>query len=255
MPPMTNVRIVAAHDDFVKRASGVLRFTPGEQRDVPLTLRPGARVEGRITDAAGSPVPSARVRWGNVDGVEDRRLRDAFRADEYLGQRVIYSGADGTFVLDNIEPGKTLVKVERVGYAPWYRRDLTVLAEGTQPLLAVELEGALSISGRVVADRSGVPLREAVVYCVERGPLKGVPEDPGRVQALATVNTDATGRFVLEGVPPGRYDVVVWFATGYVGGAQDWRHERARRSDVESGAKGLEFRLVTELQRAEEEAE
>lgn len=244
VPPGVRVVVSAAHDDYVRVDSAPQNLKPGQELTLDLTLRPGASLPGRVVDQRGAPVADARVRFGNVEGVPANRLRDAFRADEYLGPRVIYTDGSGNFTIPNMEPGKTLLKVEKKGYAESYRRDLVIGEEGIQPALKIELDGALEISGRVVSDRTGVAVAEAVVYCRERGPGAGLPPDEGKVQALATANTSVRGFFTLTDLPPGDYEVVVWFAAGYKAGAQDGREPTSRKDGVAAGSKNLEFRLL-----------
>jgi hypothetical protein len=55
--------------------------------------------------------------------------------------------------------------------------------------------------------------------------------------------TDAQGRYLLEGLAPGRYEIVIWLALGYVAEAQDRSHESVRRAGVEAGAQGIDFDL------------
>ncbi|MDJ0973133.1 MAG: carboxypeptidase regulatory-like domain-containing protein [Planctomycetota bacterium] len=242
IPPNVSVVVVAEHDVYVRTESAPQRLTPGLEKELALVLRAGASITGRAVDQRGNPVAEARVRWGNVDDAPARRLRNAWEADEYLGPRVLYADADGRFTIPNVAPGKTLVKVQKAGYGDWYRHDIVVGTEGAPPALTVELFGALAIEGRVVSDRSGAPIADAIVYCRERGAVEG-EDDPGKVKALATAHTNARGFYRLEGLAPGRYRVVVWFADGYQGRAIARDEASNRQDDVEAGTKGVGFRL------------
>jgi protocatechuate 3,4-dioxygenase beta subunit len=244
VPPHVEVVVVATHDQYVRTVSGPLRLSPGAEARADLVMREGAKVPGRVTDARGRPVEGARVRWGHVDADREGRLRDAFRADEVLGPRVLRADADGRFLIDRLEPGRTLVKVEHEGYADWYRKDLVVGDEGVQAALGVVLEGALSIRGRVLADDSGQGIPGAWVYAQESDPAAGEASDPGRVRALVSVQTGPDGSFVLDRLPPVRCEVVVWLAVGYAAAAQDWKNPAARRPDVVPNAAGVDFRLA-----------
>lgn len=243
IPPNVSVVVVAEHDIFVRSESAPQRLTPGQEKELVLVLRPGVSVAGRVVDQRGNPVAEARVRWGNVDDAPAGRLRNAWEADEYLGPRVLYADVDGRFTIPNLEPGKTLVKVQKEGYGEWYRHDLVVGTEGAPPALTVELFGALAIEGRVVSDRTGAPIANAVVYCRERGAVEG-EDDPGKVKALATAHTNVRGYYRLDGLAPGRYRVVVWFADGYQGRAIARDEASNRRDDVPAGTKDVGFRLL-----------
>lgn len=243
VPPEVELLLLAEHDNWVQSAGARARVAPGATRKVTLRLREGATLPGRVVDRRGAGVGGARVRWGHVDGVKDRDLRTSFEADAHLGSRVIRTDDDGSFRVEGLAPGKLLLKVELEGYAAWYRRDLNVGAEGLQPALTVELESTLTIRGRVTSREGGAAIGQAFVYARERGPGEGQPEDPGRVQAVLSGETDAQGRYLLEGVPPGSHEVVVWFADGHVAAAQNWRNEHVRRKGVEAGARGVDFTL------------
>ncbi len=243
VPPAMDLLVVAAHDRWVAAEGVRVRVGPGGLRKVSLRLREGAKLPGRVVDRAGQPVEGARIRWGDVTDVATKDLNTSFEADAYLGSRVLRADAAGNFRIEGLAPGTLLLKVEMDGYAAWYRRDKKIGAEGLQPLVHVELESTLTIQGRVVSGVDGRPLARAFVYARERGPSAGEAEDPGRVQAVVSAETDDDGRYVLDRVPPGTHEVVVWFADGHLGGAQAWRNEHVRHKGVAAGARGVDFRL------------
>ncbi len=235
VPPGIDLIVSASHDDWVRGTLGPLRLLPGREQEVALALRVGGTLPGRVVDAAGRPVEGARVRWGHVGPENEDRVApgDAFRADEVLGPRVVRSDADGRFALDRLEPGRLLLKVEREGFAPWYRRDLVVSGEGPQPAVTVALEGSLAVRGRVTAQDGG-PLAGVWVYAEENRPGADQPQDPGRVRALVATQTAEDGGYVLEGLPPARVKVAVWLALGF---------KPQTRRDVEPGGPPVDFAL------------
>lgn len=236
VPAGVDVTLAAIHDDWVRTAVGPLRLSPGQQQQVTITLRAGATLPGRVVDANERPVKDARVRWGHIGPDEQGRADDdAFRADEVLGARVLRTDADGQFRIERLEPGATLLKVEREGFADWYRRDLVVAGDGVQPILTVRLVGALSIRGRVTAEAGGAPLPGMWVYAEESKPGPDAPADPGHVRALVPAQTAADGTYVLDRLPPGRLKVVVWLPLGFQG---------QTRRDVAAGSTGVDFQLV-----------
>jgi protocatechuate 3,4-dioxygenase beta subunit len=243
IPSQAHVDVLAEHDAYVRSARETLRLAPGQSRKLTLKLREGAKLPGRVVDVRGVPVAGARVRWGNVDGVAERDLRTSFEADEHLGARVVRADADGRFTLTGLPPGTLLLKVEREGFSAWYRRDLAIGEESLQPALTVELEATLTVRGRVTGLDTGRPLARAFVYARELGAAEGQEPDAGRVQAIVSAETGADGRYVLDKVPPGTHDIVVWFAEGYIGAAQAWRNEHVRQRGVAAGASGVDFAL------------
>lgn len=242
-PPGVALVVAADHDAYVVARSAPQHLSAGQDRQVDVKLKGGARLSGRVEDVRGGAIEEARVRWGSIEGVAERELRDAFRADGYLGPRVLRTDTDGRFLLERLPPGRLLLKVEKEGYAPWYRRDLVIDGEADQQALTAVLVATAGIRGRVRAADTGRPLAAAFVYARERGPAEGEAQDPGRVQAVASAETAPDGTYLLEGLPPGVHEVVVWFAESYIGAAQNWRHPKVRRQGVATGSTGIDFEL------------
>ncbi len=243
VPPTVEVLVFAEHDAYVKTRGVRTTLSPGSSRRVSLALREGVKLPGRVVDARGVAVAAARLRWASADGLSERDMRTSFEADEHLGSRVVRTDDDGRFLLTGLPPGKLLLKVEKEGFASWYRRDLQIGEEGLQPAMTVELVGTLTVRGRVTGLDNGRPLVRAFVYARERGPEEGQEPDAGRVQAIVSAETDADGRYLLDKVPPGTHDIVVWFAEGYIGAAQAWRNAQVRKKGIPAGAKGVDFTL------------
>jgi len=256
VPPRVDLVVVVQHDAWARGHSPVLHLKPGETHRLDLVLGRGARLAGRVVDEAGEPVAGARVRWGAVGDEGERRYRDAFRADQLLGPRVVRSANDGAFVVERLEPGRMLLKVEHAGFADWYRKDLVVPAEGDLPDVRVVLVRAGTIEGLVKEARTGRPIAGAWVYAREQQPEDGgpkgapseaVPADPGRVRALSSAQTGPDGRYALERLPEGRFEVVVWLAVGYRAAVQDRKDPAFRHEGVEPGAKGIDFQLKPDM--------
>ncbi len=254
VPPRVELAVRAEHDAWSAVESAPMSLQAGEERDLSLTLGRGARLVGHVVDQRGRPVPDARIRWGRVGDGEERRTRDAFRADQLLGPRVVRTSATGTFEIDRLEPGTWVVKVEAEGYPDWYRHDILVPAVGDPPGLGVELESPQEIRGRVLDAETRRPLADVWIYARreddETDTAVGEP-DTGRVRPLVSVQTDADGRYVLERVPTGRYEVVAWFALGYRTAVQDRQEASSRKQGVAAGAKGVDF-LLQRQETAEE---
>jgi protocatechuate 3,4-dioxygenase beta subunit len=236
VPAAIDVTVSASHDEWVRATHGPIRLGEGQRQEITLVLKAGSTLQGRVVDAHGRAVAEARVRWGAVGPENEDRVNpgDSFRADEALGARVVLTDADGGFKLVRLEPGRMLLKVEKEGFADWYRRDLLVPEVGDPAALTVTLEGALRVTGRVVDDATGRPIAGAWVYAEENKPGADAPQDPGRVRALVAVQTAADGSYALDRLPPQPCKVAVWLAIGY--------HGQTRR-DVLPGSSGVDFRL------------
>jgi protocatechuate 3,4-dioxygenase beta subunit len=243
VPAGAEVQVVAGRDGYASRTTEPLRFAAGERREIDLVLREGARLPGRVADARGRAVEGARVRWGRVGPGDERRLGDAFRADELLGTRVLRTDADGRFEIDRLEAGRHVVKVEREGFCDWYRKDVAVPEEGDATPLTATLEGSLPIRGRVLDATTGAPVPGCWVYAKEEDPSEGEATDPGRVRPLSSGQTAPDGTYSLDRLPPGRFEVVAWLAIGYRAAAQDGRNPDYRRREVRAGSSAIDFRL------------
>jgi protocatechuate 3,4-dioxygenase beta subunit len=244
LPPGVEMLVVAEHAEHAPARKGPLRLQPGQVLTADLTLRAGVVLVGRVEDPGGRAIEGARVRWGLVRPEDEGELRDAFRADALLGARALRTDAIGAFAVHGLAPGRYVLKVEQDGYSTWYRHDIQVPEEGDPAPLVAVLQPALEIRGRVAAV-DGRAVAGGFVYAREpRG--EGEPRvADGRVRALVSTETDATGRFRLEPLAPGTYEVVVWYAPGCIAEAQDHRDERVRKPAVAAGAQGLLFELGT----------
>lgn len=244
VPPGVSVHLLAQHDAWSTTPSEDLVLSPGERRTLDVTLSGGSTIDGSVVDARGIPVVGARIRWGHVEEADRGRLRDSFRSDEFLGQRVLRSDESGHFRIENLQAGLTLIKVEKEGYADWYRKDLVAPVEPTVMSVQAELVGAMTIRGRVLSTQGDQPIRDAYVYAVERDADQSPDDDPGHVKALVSAQTDDRGEFALPGLPPGTYRVVAWFVPGHVGAVQSWRDPSVKQDGIAAGSSAVLFRLA-----------
>ena len=239
VPPAIDLTLLAEHDAYVRTGTVPLKLGPGESREVAVTLRPGATMEVTVVDENERPVEGARIRWGHVRPEDRNRARDSFRADELLSARVVRTDVRGFAVVDGLRPGSLLVKVELEGYAAWYRHDVQVPDEGDASPLRAQLVPSMSIHGHVRSKATGQGIAKAFVYARER---KGDEPDLGRVQAVVSAEADTHGHYVLGGIAPGTYEVVVWIAPGHVGELMDRRNPHVRQ-DARAGARAVDFQL------------
>jgi Carboxypeptidase regulatory-like domain len=204
-------RLTAARPGYVlRRAPTIDLGDPGATPAVVLELLRGASVTGRVTNARGAPVASARVRCvaSAMDDltVETGPLPLAAEAaalpsgaGRALGStRVALADGSGRFVVADLIPGRYRVEVAHPGLEPM-RTDELVLAPGQRrDLGTLGLRDGFPVEGRVVDD-GGSPIEGARV--VIAGGSQGEPA--AGLYAL----TDPGGRFSLA-VPAGSYEVV-----------------------------------------------
>jgi protocatechuate 3,4-dioxygenase beta subunit len=127
-------RSLAAEDDQGRRAVGDLDVRPGSNR-LDLRFRGGVELAGRVLDADGNPVPAAEVELAG-SGVS-------------WGRQQVATGADGAFLLQDVEDGEYRLLVSKEGYASGESDPLKVAGA---PLLGLEvrLQGGGAVTGRVL---------------------------------------------------------------------------------------------------------
>lgn len=214
-------RLVAEADGHARQvldpAHLRLPLRPGEETEINLVLTKGARLEGRVLDAAGgSPVAGARVLLWTFDGLF--RLRglehpaDPFR----LGEAV--TGTDGRYRFDGVpcegffrspSTKPSLVTGRPIG--AWVAaakegrttavHEVALADEGATLSIDLVVEPAFSVRGRVV-DADGRPVVGAQVWAMvlRNGVLS--PISPSLRSAFPTEfgATGPDGSYRLDGI-------------------------------------------------------
>jgi hypothetical protein len=144
-----------------------------------VALRPAGVLEGFVVDARGQPAAQAEVL---VSGLKAQQLT---------------TGEGGGFSVE-LEPGTYGVSARRGEEAAALEDPLVLSAGRTVRGVRLVLGPGATLEGHVGARGSGAPVAGARV---DVSPL-------GRNGDLGRVTTDAEGRFLLGGLPPGGYDVV-----------------------------------------------
>lgn len=173
-----------------------IELPPGRDRaDLgTVLLEPGAVLEGRVVDDAGTPVADARV-----DARPTDRRMGARRSPMAGGREPVTSDLDGRFRVEDLVRGQRVeVVVKKSGYAEARVPGVTVPPE---PPLVIALEAAATLSG-VVVDEDGDPVAGASIGIRAQGGGLG-----GLGGSFASGNSDEEGRFTVQNVPPG--DLVV----------------------------------------------
>lgn len=163
---------------------------PSQTLDVtfpPLT----ATITGRLTDAAGAPIPGAQI------GVE---YLDAPHRSILAGW--VQTASDGTFVVPHLEPGSHRVRSAWTE-APQAFSDVITLAPGqTESVDLVTPPGpGLHITGSIIAGGGG-PLGPNFLF---------ITDSQGRQNGnfFSTMDWAYTGTFDIKGLPPGSYSLTV----------------------------------------------
>ncbi len=160
-----------------------------------------AAIEGVLVDAEGAPIVGSKVSanadsrgWGGIDSMPLVQREDVTTAE------------DGTFRLESVEPGTVTVAARGKGHLPALVTDVHV-----QPGLTVRgvrLTAAAGAAARaLVVDEAGVPVSGARVTAQLPGGGQRFTMTRAGAEfwsdALGPVTTDADGRALLPGLPPG----------------------------------------------------
>ena len=224
--PGGGYRLTASRADHVLRAAPAVTL-PAAAPTAPvlLELLRGARVVGRVTDAHGAAVESARVRCvaSTMDDltVQAGPLPLAAEAaalpsgaGRALGStRTAIADARGRFTVDDLIPGRYRVEVAHLGLESTRSDELALAPGERRDLGTLVLQTGFPATGRVVDD-SGVPI-EAARVVVGDASGGGANTEAAGLYAV----TDASGSFSIP-LPAGRYRLTAG-AAGYVAAHAD----------------------------------
>ena len=192
-------------------------YYPGETnaaRAVPLELPAADRAPIRVTLAL---LPT---RLANIAGVvrsPDRRLsslsvtlRPTAAPSPAVGApSVMPIAPDGAFVFPRVLPGQYQIQavgIDEGGPAPQLAASITVLVQGDDIAnLSLGLVPCAALSGRVTAE----PVAGSQPPAFQDLRVRALPVGEGHPLGDRAVRINATGAFVLEGVPPGLYHFLV----------------------------------------------
>jgi protocatechuate 3,4-dioxygenase beta subunit len=188
-----------ATDGFVLKG-----VPPGERALRTVKLVPESSVSGRVIGANDEPLPGAKV---TLEPPEALRVKQA--------KREILAGEDGRFRFGDLRAGDWQLSAEAEGHVESDPRTVTVVAETAHADEDVQLSAGATIRG-VVIDADGAP---AANYQISARRLD-VPQQAGEVGVTVTskdgtltfknppsVGADHEGRFVFDGIAPGRYEL------------------------------------------------
>lgn len=179
------VTIVAMKpDEFIRE----MRSVTAPASDLLIQLPPGGRLEGRVIEkSAGRPItrfragPSGTVMGGGMRFVGPSMMRN-------------FDAEDGSFVLENVPPGRLELMVEAPGFVDARVPGLLVEEGKTISGIEVALETGVRLYGKVTGP-DGSPLAGASVRSEEeRSPAIMIMPD-------RTV-TDGAGEYAIEAVEP-----------------------------------------------------
>lgn len=189
--------------DLVVDASDILGLS--------LLLEPASRIQGRVTNAQGRPIPGA-----TVGARYTQRGMRGFGPEAWRLRAVATTGSDGRYSLDEVQPNRDLVVVARhPAYAQAETDELRLEAGAVRGNVDLVMSVGGTLVGRVV-DEQEHPLPGAEVRQARqrdgREPFggRGAIEVflSGGEQGEGVLHTDAQGRFRFEHLVAGTYAVV-----------------------------------------------
>ncbi|MHC4601477.1 MAG: carboxypeptidase regulatory-like domain-containing protein, partial [Planctomycetota bacterium] len=188
----------ASAPGFATGMAHVVRVKKGvEARPMKVVLEAPVELSGKVVDLSRGPVAGATVvvLWGNErEAVELGR----FVFDKYWTT----SGKDGTFRFTDLQkrkPNEYMLVARKEGLS-------TTMKEVHVPSkeeVVIELQEGFVIEGRVVDDATGKEIAGAKVLAMGR-----------RERGFGQGETDEAGRFRIENLNPGKYEMMV-SAKGY----------------------------------------
>ena len=184
-----------------------LQRVEADSKDVVLELFEKATVVGQVIDPSGKPLSRFTVKARTAN-----ELSKAFGA--VMAQRNVKDSKDGMFELSGLPEGSFVIEAIAEGYAASFseRFDATQGLATTDIVVRMTLGGELR--GQVVDASTGAAIAGAEVATLDNNFIEGdlfelfSALEPTAL-TKATIFTDSEGRFALERMTPGEYQVQV----------------------------------------------
>lgn len=215
-PPIFNFTPVFIPDAVNPLNAATVVLAAGEVRDgvdLHMQFRRVVSLDGHISGPNG-PVPNARLVLHRITDVESMRIGSFYSA-----------AADGTFGAPNLIPATYQIIAETPatdGQPQMYAQaTFNVTGNETEPIhLALTLQPAMTMTGSIVfSGSSGLPRPDLAKVSVFLSPT----EETGQTNGITAPAIDASGRFSITGVRPGRYTLSVNIQPPPAAGQPAWR--------------------------------
>lgn len=169
-----------------------LSGNPGDSVDLRLVCAGrGGRIEGRVFDPTGEPVPDALVQIDDTGGVRGAVKNGVLQGTPLEERR---TDAAGRFACDGLEPPQCIVWVRARGLAPW--SDYARIEDGETTQVNVDLREGLQVHG-TIRTSDGAP---ASGIWVGAGP----PGESADVSMFGLrTRSGADGTYRMDGILPG----------------------------------------------------
>jgi len=205
-----DVTVTARAPDGAAGEGTVSAPTGGQTYELDIVVPPGANLSGLVQDARGTGIAGATVQVAHVEPGSSAKDRNLATTDD-----------KGRFSIAGIRPGRVSIEATAPGYATSAPK-VEIFAPAAERRVTIELGTGQSVSGRVV-DGDGSPLAGVLVKAFIRG---------SRLMPSAT--SDESGKFQIEGLGAGPYELVAYQPYG----------AKTRVFDVRPPTSGLEIRFA-----------
>ncbi len=191
------------HRDYVDK--WVPEIDPGAAQPFEIVLNRAARVSGRVVDDAGAPVERVSVSVRTL--APEEPVTGAMRFGGEMTGGI--SGADGSFEVMGVSPGRLEVSVTR-GWG-WIARAplaVTVAAGEERRDLVLRVTAGSELTG-TVTDGEGRPVVGATIQIDGRLSVSSLAMMRGTVGIRSEGRTDGDGTFAVRGLDPATAEVLV----------------------------------------------
>ena len=169
-----------------------------------IELAPARALSGRVLGPAGEPVAGAQL---SSSRIETAALNGTTMGRDLLGQ----TGTDGRFHVAGLAPGLLDLQISAPGFQTRDVEGLAIPADRDVDGVEVRLEPGVALEGRVTR-QNGDPVEGALVHVGHEsrflGRRPGAHFRPWR-PSRSLAQTDADGRYRIEGLDPGPHRVEV----------------------------------------------
>lgn len=176
----------------------VEKLEPGRENPIQVSLLRGGTVRGVVRDTGGTPLAGAEVaasRPGQWFGFDNREVRET------------KSGADGSFELPAVTPGKVVLTADLDGYLESDRKTVELIDGGSQSGVDLEITRGKSISGRVTWPDGKVASGADVKVEFDMSQMVGMAAFNMLRGRDGDAKTDDQGAFAVTGLGEGPFTV------------------------------------------------
>jgi len=189
VPAATHILAVTAPGYVMARVPNVTVESGKNVEGVEVALDAGVRVHGHVTGTDGAPLGGVLVRVDPALATHGAAMNDPYALTD----------PDGEYVLDNLDPGDTVLAFSRTGLLT-ARKNATL--SGTSAQIDAQLSSGVSITGVVLLE-GGAAVANAQVQArsaADAGAVRATPTDDGGAFTIATV---APGHYEITATKPG----------------------------------------------------